>query len=75
MGKKISTCKCNEGQEQLVKELKELLGDEHKVTENMCIGACNLCSHKYIARVDGILIEGDTLEEVLNSIKEEINKV
>jgi len=74
MGKKISTCKCNEGQEQLVKELKEIFGEDHKVTENMCIGACNLCSHKYIARVDGALVENDTLEEALNSIKEKINE-
>jgi len=75
MGKKISTCKCNEGQEELVKELKKFLGDDHKITENMCIGACNLCSHKYIARVDGVLVENDNLEEVLNSIKERVHRI
>ncbi|WP_346936907.1 DUF1450 domain-containing protein [Clostridium sp.] len=75
MGKKISTCKCNEGQEELVKELKKFLGDDHKITENMCIGACNLCSHKYIARVDGVLVENKNLEEVLNSIKERVHRI
>lgn len=75
MGKKISTCKCNEGQEHLVKGLKKILGDEHKVTENMCIGACNLCSYKYIARVDGVLVENDTLEDALNAIKAEVDRI
>ncbi|WP_346940135.1 DUF1450 domain-containing protein [uncultured Clostridium sp.] len=75
MGKKISTCKCNEGQEELVKELKKILGDDHKITENMCIGACNSCSHKYIARVDGVLVEKENLEEVLNSIKDEVHRI
>lgn len=75
MGKKISTCKCNEGQEKLVEELKKVISDENKITENMCIGACNLCSHKYIARVDGVLVENESLDEILNSIKEEVHRI
>ncbi len=31
MGKKISTCKCNEGQEKLVEELKKVIGDENAI--------------------------------------------
>ncbi len=75
MGKKISTCKCNEGQEGLVRELKKVIGEEHNITENMCIGACNLCSYKYIARVDGVLVDKYNLEEILNTIKEEIDRI
>ncbi|MEG1256961.1 hypothetical protein [Clostridium sp.] len=74
MGKKISTCKCNEGQEKLLVGLNEIIGEEDKITENMCIGACNLCGYKYITRVDGVLIESEDLNEALQLIKNKIHK-
>ncbi|MEG0308712.1 MAG: hypothetical protein RR891_04380 [Clostridium sp.] len=68
MGKKVSTCKCNEGQNKLVEGLKKIVKGEDKITENMCIGACNFCGYKYIARVDGVLVENEDLNETLELI-------
>ncbi len=74
MGKKISLCKCNERYEELKRELKKDINDNVQITENMCIGACNLCGYKYIARVDGVLVESEDLYEALKIVKLEVRK-
>jgi uncharacterized protein YuzB (UPF0349 family) len=71
MSKKISFCICNEGYEILLEKVKNNFKD-HIVTENKCIGVCNLCGYKFIARVDGKLIEGETTEEAYELIAKEI---
>jgi uncharacterized protein YuzB (UPF0349 family) len=68
MSKKVSFCMCNEGYEKLMEKVKEISGN-HIVTENKCIGVCNLCGYKYIVRVDGKLIESEDLMKAYNLIK------
>jgi uncharacterized protein YuzB (UPF0349 family) len=72
MSKKISFCMCNEGYEKLMEKVKEIPGD-HVVTENKCIGVCNLCGYKYIVRVDGKLIESEEIDEAFNLIEQALN--
>ncbi len=72
MGKKISTCECNKDYENFTESLKVSIGEEGVVTKNKCIGACNSCGYKYIARVNGKLIEREDMEEEIELIKKEI---
>ncbi len=71
MSKKVSFCMCNEGYEKLMEKVKEFHGD-FVITENKCIGVCNLCGYKYIVRVDGKLIESEDIEEAYDLVRAEI---
>ena len=73
MSKKISFCMCNDGYEKLLKKVEKTFKD-HIVTENKCIGACNVCGYKFIARVDGMLIESEDFEEAFNKISDAMRK-
>jgi len=67
MSKKISFCMCNDGYEKLLERVRNNF-ENHVITENKCIGACNLCGYKYIVRVDGKLIESEDIEEAFELI-------
>lgn len=69
---KISFCKCNdEGYEQVIAILKEK-HSEIKLSENKCIGVCNKCGSTLIARINGQLIEGETVNALYAQIIEYI---
>ncbi|CAM2969353.1 DUF1450 domain-containing protein [Hathewaya histolytica] len=63
----VSFCKEN----TQIKEVYEKIYSSHpeyRITWNKCIGECSKCSYKYIARVEGKFIEGDTAEELYEKI-------
>ena len=64
---RISFCKHNENMEK-VKSKIESNYPAIDTTINKCIGVCEECAYKIIARVDGALVEGDTPEELYNKL-------
>lgn len=73
MSKKISFCMCNEGYERLLDKVRNNFKNII-VTENKCIGACNLCGYKYIVRVEGKLIESEDIDEAYELILKAITE-
>jgi len=64
---------CNDGYETLLEKVRNNF-ENIIVTENKCIGACNLCGYKYIVRVDGKLIESEDINEAYELILKEITE-
>lgn len=73
--RKISCCKYNKDYKNFSEKLQERLKGKSVITDNECIGACNLCGYKYIVRVDGKLIENEDLELEFNLIENEIGDI
>lgn len=63
----VSFCKENTAVIE-VYEMIQKYHPEYKVTWNKCIGECSKCSYKYIARVEGKFIEGDTTDQLYDKI-------
>lgn len=64
---KVSFCEHNVASGK-VKDMLQKNYPQIETTVNMCIGTCNKCGAKYIARVDGKLLEGETSEELYDEI-------
>lgn len=63
----VSFCKENLCSEEVIKLLEEK-NSEFEIRVNKCIGVCDKCTHKYICRVEGKLLEADTADELYNMI-------
>lgn len=55
----VSFCRENQCREEVINLLREN-HPEYNITENKCIGECGKCTHLYICRVEGKLLESDT---------------
>lgn len=63
----VSFCRENECREEVIKLLKAN-NPEYEITENKCIGECGKCTHLYICRVDGKLLESETAMDLYDKI-------
>ncbi|MGG7165485.1 DUF1450 domain-containing protein [Clostridium ihumii] len=72
--KTISFCGCNEGYEEIKEKVEKEFKEEVNIKVNKCIGACDKCGWDLISRVDGVLLDGKSTEELYYKIKKEIIK-
>jgi uncharacterized protein YuzB (UPF0349 family) len=64
---KITFCQYNKKGEDVINLLKKSF-PEHEAAVTRCIYSCGDCADKFIARIDGTLLTGETAVELAEKI-------